>query len=113
MYSCPVYVENTHTWESSDKFKALSYTNSAFSRFESKFDLDEGKMEGVYNPVILTYQLIYMEHTTLYNINTDISVTFCKMNQDILNRESYTDYADYDLNLTGSIDIDNPDFIYV
>lgn len=112
MYSCPVYVENTHTWESSDKFEALSYTNSAFSQFESEFDLNEGKIEGVYNPVILTYQLVYLE-TTLYNINTDISVKFCKMSQDILNRENYTDYVEYILTLTGSIDTNSPDFMNV
>ncbi len=113
MYSCPVYVENTHTWESSDKFRALSYTNSAFSRFESEFDLNEGKIEGVYNPVILTYQLVYLEYTTLYNINTDISVTFCNMSHDILNRERYSDHTEYTLNLSGSIDLDRPNFINV
>lgn len=111
MYSCPVYVENTRSWESSEKFRALSYTNSAFSKFESEFDLNEGKMEGVYNPVILTYQLVYLEYTTLYNINTDISVTFCKMSHDILNGERYSDYAEYNLNLSGSIDINSPNFI--
>lgn len=68
-------------------------------------------MKGVYNPVILTYQLVYLEYTTLYNINIDISVTFCKMSHDILNGERYLDYKEYNLNLSGSIDFDSPNFI--
>lgn len=111
LYSCPVYIQNTHTWESSDKFETYSHTNAAFSSFDSVFNLDKSKIEGVYSPVILAYQLIYIDYTTLYNINTDISVTFCKMNYDILNRERYSDYAEYTLNLSGSIDFDSLDFM--
>lgn len=99
--TAPMFKQNS--LESLNTKAIPTHDHSDFSKaFDITFDLDERDVMGAYITDMLAKEVLYIK-SDVYNLNSNIFVTFCHMSYGLLGFENYDDYKTFEIKPAGYI----------